>query len=104
MRWELVIRSETLFRTPSVCKLFLGCSRPRFSEVFAESVDDNSFLDLSINFFLEAIEEFLLACEVTLGTMAVFFMLELLRSWKLDLAELSAVVFLLEKKGRKVQA
>ena len=41
----------------------------------------------------------LLTCKVTLGITTVFVMLSLIRSWKLGLFALSAVLALLEQKG-----
>ena len=72
-------------------------------ENFAESMDVNSFLDLSKYFFVSRCCRGVLtdSHEVTLRAMTVFAMLELLRSWKLALAEPSAVLSLLEQKGEK---
>ena len=56
-------------------------SKPLILESFAESIDDHSLLDISKDLlFLRTIEEFLLTCKVTLGTMTVFAILELLRT------------------------
>ena len=56
-------------------------SKPLVLESFAESIDDQSLLDISKDLlFLRTIEEFLLTCKVTLGTMNVFAILELLRT------------------------
>ena len=41
----------------------------------------------------------MLICKVTLGTMTVFAMLELLKLWKHDLLGRSLVLSLLEQKG-----
>lgn len=69
-------------------------------ENFTESKYGNFPLDPSKDLlFLGIIGQVLLTCEVTLGNMTVFAMLELLRSWKLGLVELSAVLSLLEQNG-----
>lgn len=48
-------------------------------------MDGRSLVDFSKDLlFLEAILEILLTCEVTLGTMTMFVMLELLKSWKFE--------------------
>ena len=88
----MVISSEALFQTPSVCSVFLGQSRSLILEKFAESRNGNFQLDLSKDLLLlRAIGELLLTCKVTLGTITVFAIPELLRSWKLGLVEFSAV-------------
>ena len=75
---------------------------PLALENFAKSKDGNSLLDLSKDIlFLGAIGQLLLTCELTLETVTVFAMLELIKLWKLFLTEVSAVLSLLDQKGEK---